>query len=161
MVTLAQRIESLRTEANLSRPELAAALAFPKGAFDKFETGRATPTKEQQEKMAAYFGVSLFYLKGESNDRTRQEDWMDVGLSEADFVPTPRAVGRDDSARRPSKTKVYDAPKDDQPTVWDTLLTGKQTQELLRSIVLETMRSPEGQELIAKAVIKELARRQG
>lgn len=150
MVTLAQRIESLRTEANLSRPELAAALGFPKGAFDKFETGRATPTKEQQEKMAAYFGVSLFYLKGESNDRTRQETWMDAGLNDDSdtFVPTPA----------PKRPKVYDASKDDQPTVWDTLLTGKQTQEMLRSIVLETMRSPEGQELIAKAVIKELAR---
>lgn len=150
MVTLSQRIESLRTEANLSRSALAATLGFPKGAFDKFETGRATPTKEQQEKLATYFGVSLFYLKGESNDRTRQETWMD-GVSADDgeiFVPTP--------AKRP---KVYDAPKEDQPTVWDTLLTGKQTQELLRSIVLETMRSPEGQELIAKAVIKELARR--
>lgn len=151
MVTLAQRIEALRTEANLSRPELAAALGFPKGCFDKFETGRATPTKEQQEKMAAYFGVSLFYLKGESNDRTRQETWMDAGLNDDSevFVPTP-------AAKRP---KVYEPTKDDQPTVWDTLLTGKQTQELLRSIVLETLRSPEGQELIAKAVIKELARR--
>ena len=31
MVTLAQRIESLRTEANLSRPALSLALGFPKG----------------------------------------------------------------------------------------------------------------------------------
>ena len=78
MVTLAQRIESLRTEANLSRPALAAALGFPKGSIEKFETGRQTPSKEQQEKLAAHFGVSLFYLRGESNDRTRQEDWMDA-----------------------------------------------------------------------------------
>ena len=63
MVTLAQRIEALRTEANLSRPALAAALHFPKGALEKFETGRQTPTKEQQAKIAAYFGVSLFYLR--------------------------------------------------------------------------------------------------
>ena len=78
MVTLGQRIEELRTERGLSRPALSAALGLPKGAAEKFETGRQTPTKEQQEKIAAYFGVSVFYLRGESSDRTRQEDWMDA-----------------------------------------------------------------------------------
>lgn len=75
MVTLAQRIEALRTERGLSRPALAAELGLPKGAVEKFETGRQTPSREQQEKLAGYFGVSLFYLRGESNDRTRQETW--------------------------------------------------------------------------------------
>jgi transcriptional regulator with XRE-family HTH domain len=148
MVTLAQRIEALRTEAKLSRSDLAAALGFSKGSFDKFETGRATPTKEQQEKMAAYFGVSLFYLRGESSDRTRQENWMDAVPGEEEHVPTP--------ARK--SAKVYEPPKDDQPTVWDTLLAGKQTQDLLRAIVLETLKSPEGQAIIAKAVAKERAK---
>ena len=70
MITMAQRIEELRTEKGLSRPALSAALGFPKTAAEKFETGRATPTAEQQKKMADFFGVSLFYLKGESNDKT-------------------------------------------------------------------------------------------
>ena len=48
MVTMAQRIEALRTEAGLSRPAASQALGFPKNAFEKFETGRQTPTKEQQ-----------------------------------------------------------------------------------------------------------------
>ena len=75
MVTLAQRIESLRTEKGLSRSALAAALGFPKGSVDKFETGRQTPTKEQQDKMAAFFGVSLFYLRGGyAPDRVRGLD---------------------------------------------------------------------------------------
>ena len=73
MVTMAQRIEALRTEAGLARVPASLELGFPKNAFEKFETGRQTPTKEQQEKLASYFGVSLFYLRGESNDRTRQE----------------------------------------------------------------------------------------
>ena len=77
MVTMAKRLEELRTERNLSRPALAAALGFPRTAIEKFETGRQTPSQDQQEKMAAYFGVSLFYLRGESADRTSMEDWMD------------------------------------------------------------------------------------
>ena len=40
--------------------------------------------------MAAFFGVSLFYLRGESNDRTRQEDWMSEGYSGADEEPVYR-----------------------------------------------------------------------
>ena len=52
MVTLAQRMEQLRTERNLSRPALAAALGFPRMAVEKFETGRQTPTQDQQKKIA-------------------------------------------------------------------------------------------------------------
>lgn len=141
MVTLAQRIEALREEAGLSRSELNAALALPKGAIEKFETGRQTPTKAQQEKLSGYFGVSLFYLRGESGDRTRQEDWMNASSD----PPAPA---------RPPKAQVYEPPKPDQPTVWDTLLAGKQTRELLRSVVLDTLRSPEGQAIIAKAIEK-------
>ena len=95
MVTLAQRIEALRTERGLSRPALAAELGLPKGAVEKFETGRQTPSREQQEKLAGYFGVSLFYLRGESNDRTRQETWMDAAWDQDEPArPAP--------ARRPS-----------------------------------------------------------
>ena len=64
MITLAQRIEALRTERGLSRPALSQALGFPKNAAEKFETGRQTPTREQQEKMAAFSGSSLLLSPG-------------------------------------------------------------------------------------------------
>ena len=43
MVTMAQRIEALRTEAGLARVPASLELGFPKNAFEKFETGRQTP----------------------------------------------------------------------------------------------------------------------
>ena len=89
MVSMAQRIEELRTEQNMSRPALAAMLGFPKNAIEKFETGRQSPTKEQAQKLADHFGVSLFYLKGESNDRTRMGDWMGQALSGNDEGHVP------------------------------------------------------------------------
>ena len=49
MVTMAQRIEALRTEKGLSRPALAAALGLPRLSIEKFETGRQTPSQEQQQ----------------------------------------------------------------------------------------------------------------
>lgn len=90
MITMAQRIEELRTERGLSRGELSAAMGLPKNAAEKFETGRQTPTQEQQARLAAFFEVSVFYLRGESNDRTRQENWMDGDFVDDEPAPAPR-----------------------------------------------------------------------
>ncbi|HJB80678.1 helix-turn-helix domain-containing protein [uncultured Flavonifractor sp.] len=151
MVTMAQRIEALRNEAGLSRPALSAALGFPKNAIEKYETGRATPTKDQQEKMAAYFGVSLFYLRGESGDRTRQEDWMSGGLSAAEEEPVYRPA----PVKRPKAEPVSTG----GATMLDALFSTKQAKDQFKAMVLEVLRSPEGQEVIAQAVWKELAKR--
>ena len=92
MVTMAQRIEELRTERGLSRPGLAAALGLPKNAIEKFETGRQSPTKEQVQALADYFAVSVFYLRGESGDRTRQDAWLDAAYSDTDAGHVPMAA---------------------------------------------------------------------
>lgn len=151
MVTMAQRIEELRTQKGLSRPALSAALGFPKNAAEKFETGRATPTREQQEKMAAFFGVSLFYLKGESSDPTRQDSWMDTVW--ADDEPAPA----------PAPRQVCPVPKPastgGENTVFDALLGSKAFQDMVRATVLEVLRSPEGQEMLSRTVRKELDKR--
>lgn len=152
MVTMAQRIEELRTEKGLSRPALAAELGFPKNAIEKYETGRATPTKDQQEKMASYFGVSLFYLRGESGDRTRQEDWMSGGLSGAEEEPVYRPAP---AVKRPKAEPVSSG----GATMLDALFATRQAKDQFKNMVLEVLRSPEGQELIAQAVWKELAKR--
>ena len=150
MVTIAQRIEELRTERNMSRPALAAALGLPKNAPEKFETGRQSPTKEQMQKLADFFGVSLFYLKGESNDRTRMDDWMETALSGNDEIHIPI---------QPKKPQPKAEPLPAGQTIFDSFLKSKAFQDMVRSTVTEVLRSPEGQELIAKAVRKELERR--
>ena len=151
MVTMAQRIEELRTERGLNRPQLAAALGFPKNAPEKFETGRTTPTKEQQERMADFFGVSLFYLRGESNDRTRLEAWLDGSFSDSEqgYVPMPAAPKK---AAAPTSAPVSGG----QGTLLDSFLNSKQFQELAHDTLLEILRSPEGNDIIAKAVKREL-----
>lgn len=148
MVTLAQRIEELRTERGLSRPALASELGLPRMAVEKFETGRQTPSKEQQEKLAAFFGVSVFYLRWESTDRTRQESWIDGDVpDEEPFRPAPAPV-----PKRQQKQQAQEP----QGGMLDALLATRQVQDLLRQVVLDTLKSPEGQAIIAKAVKKEL-----
>ena len=151
MITMAQRIEALRTEKGLSRPALATALHFPRMAIEKFETGRQTPTKEQQDQMAAFFGVSLYYLRGESNDRTRQDNWMDGDFvdDEPVFTPAPRKAAR---------TVVQSSSNSDQGTLMDSFVNNKAFQDMVRSAVLDVLRSPEGQNLLTQAIRKELSR---
>ncbi len=151
MVTMAQRIEALRTEKGLSRPALASALGFGKNMIEKFETGRQTPSKEQQERMADFFGVSLFYLRGESGDRTRQDAWLEGDFADdgPGHVPTPPAPKK-------AAPAAHAAAGGGQGTLFDSFLTSKQFRELLQATVLDTLRSPEGQELIAQVVRKEI-----
>ena len=121
MVTLAQRIEELRTAKGLSRPALAAALGFPRTAIEKFETGRQTPTQDQQNKLASYFGVSLFYLRGETNDTTQMSDWMDGAfLDEPAPAPAPK---------RAVKPVAAASSGGEGGTMFDAFLTSKKFQE--------------------------------
>ena len=152
MVTMAQRIEALRTEQNLSRPALAAALGLPRTAIEKFETGRQTPSKDQQEKLADFFGVSVFYLRAESDDRTTQRTWMDTAYAQDD-APAP--------AYPPKKAKPAPQPSvsvGEGGTVFDAVLQSKGFQDMLRTAVLEALRSPEGQDLLTQAIRKELSK---
>lgn len=150
MVTMAQRMEQLRAERGLSRPALAAALGFPRMAVEKFETGRQTPSQEQQEKIASYFGVSLPYLRGENNDRIRMDDWMDGAFLDTEPSPAPAPVRT--AKQPPASAKAGGA-------VFDAFLSSRKFQESLRGAVLEALRSPEGQALLAKAVRKEMENR--
>lgn len=151
MVTMAQRIEALRTQRGLSRPALAAALGLPRMSIEKFETGRQTPTQDQQSKLAQYFGVSLFYLRGESDDPTSMDTWLNGGVPDDESVrPAPKPLARTVVAQS-SGAKEDGA-------VFSAFLKSKSFQDMVRATVLEVLRSPEGQELIAKAVRRELGR---
>ena len=152
MVTIAQRIELLRTQRGLSRPALSAALGLPRMAIEKFETGRQTPSQDQQNKIASYFGVSLAYLRGESDDPTTMESWLNGNVPD-EPVPTPPPVSR------PKIVQSSGGSSDDGGAVFSALLKSTSFQALVHDTVLDVLRSPEGQELLAKAIRKEQGRK--
>ena len=154
MVTIAQRIEALRMQKALSRPALAAALGLPRMSIEKFETGRQTPTQDQQVKLAQYFGVSLAYLRGEADDPSGKDSWLSGNVADEPAVPRPVPK----AASRPAAQVVQSSGGDGDGTVFSALLKSKSFQDMVRSTVLEVLRSPEGQQLLAKAVRKELDR---
>lgn len=151
MVTMAQRLEALRVERGISRPALSAALGFPKTAMEKFETGRQTPTQDQQRKLADYFGVTLPYLRGESDDPSEGDSWLSGNVPAEEPVRTPAAP--------PVQKKSRPAAVQEDGAVFGALLKSPSFQAMMRSAALEALRSPEGQELLAKAVRRELGRR--
>ena len=150
MVTLAQRLEALRTQRGLSRPALSAALGFPKTAMEKFETGRQTPTQDQQRKLADYFAVTLPYLRGESDDPADGDNWLAGGITEPEPVRTPAAPAAPKKPRQPAVQE--------DGAVFGALLKSPSFQAMMRTAALEALRSPEGQQLLAKAIRKELGR---
>lgn len=145
MISAAQRLEALRTEKNISRTQLASQLGFPKTAIEKFETGRQTPTKEQYEKLARFFGVSAAYLKGESDDMENVGSWLSGAVT--DEAPEPAAEPV--LPRRKPDTQAAAKEREDG-AVFNLLLKS----DVFKAAVLEVLKSPEGQELIKKAAKK-------
>ena len=154
MVTIAQRIEALRVEKGLSRPALAAALGLPRMSVEKFETGRQTPSQDQQAKLAQYFGVSLSYLRGETDDPSGTDSWLSGNVADEPAIPRPVPK----AAPRPAAQVVQSSGGDGDGAVFSALLKSKSFQDMIRSTVLDVLRSPEGQQLLAKAVRKELGK---
>ena len=150
MVTIAQRIKALRMQKALSRPALAVALGLPRMSIEKFETGRQTPTQDQQVKMAQYFGVSLAYLRGEADDPSGTDSWLSGNVADEPAVPRPVPK----VAPRPAAQVVQSSGGTGDGAVFSALLKSKSFQDMVRSTVLEVLRSPEGQQLLAKAVRK-------
>lgn len=70
MMTLQQRLKSLRLERLLTQKELAGLLNVSQNAIYNWENGNREPNKEMIEKIASLFGVSPAYLMGWENERT-------------------------------------------------------------------------------------------
>lgn len=145
MVTIAQRIEQLRTERNLTRPALAAALGLPRTTIEKFETGRITPSQAQQEKLAQYFGVTLAVLQGKDDNMSA---WMEGAYMDE---PTPSAP-----VSRPRPKAVQHSADTGNGSMMDALLSSSKFKDAMREAALDVLRTPEGQEILANVVRREL-----
>ena len=144
MTSIAQRIEELRTARGLSRPALSAELGLPRLAVEKFETGRQTPNADQQKKLAQFFGVSLFYLRGESDDPTTMSSWLSdtAQVNETPAAPRPAPVRKPEKSPKPQEDGAF----------FQAMVNSESFRKTLRQTVLEVLRSPEGRELLRQAM---------
>ena len=84
MNTFAKRLKSLREEHKLSQTELANALGISRGSLSFYENAERTADIEMLYKVSEYFGVTLDYLIGKSDNRTKENAVIgeDLGLSD-------------------------------------------------------------------------------
>ena len=96
MITLAQRIEALRTERGLSRPALSQALGFPKNAAEKFETGRQTPHPGAAGEDGRLFSGSPSSISGgrATTAPVRRPGWTAASRMRRSLPPPPRRAAR-------------------------------------------------------------------
>lgn len=74
MVTLGERIKSIRMKKNISQKELAEALNVNRSAISLYETNRKSPSRENTYKIATVLGVSIDYLLGLQTDLSLQTE---------------------------------------------------------------------------------------
>ncbi|MDO4459118.1 MAG: helix-turn-helix domain-containing protein [Clostridia bacterium] len=144
MIKISKRIEELRKERGLSAYQLCNELGFPKMSIEKFEAGKLTPTKLQQEKIARFFGVSTDYLTGENDDTMTQ--WI-----RDDERQASRQISRQSITTVPKKTvKQQSETQSNTGSMMDAFANS----EVFKKAVLEVLKTPEGMELIRKALCK-------
>ncbi len=81
--TLGERVRDLRRERNLSQQELGNVFSVDKGTISKIENGK-TINSDFALSLADYFGVSMDYLFGLSDDRSSVNyDLKKLGISSA------------------------------------------------------------------------------
>ena len=65
-VLFAEILRELRQKRKLSQKQFAKEIFISPSAVSQYETGRTTPSRENLERIARYFGVSVDYLMGHS-----------------------------------------------------------------------------------------------
>lgn len=77
MDTFSKRLKALREEKKLSQTDLAKELGISRGSLSFYENAERTADIEVLYKVSDYFGVTLDYLLGKSDNRTRET--ADIG----------------------------------------------------------------------------------
>lgn len=68
METIGQRIKTLRQKNNLTQEEFGQLFGIVKSTVSLYESGKSTPNDEIKKAICKYFGVTMDYLLGLSND---------------------------------------------------------------------------------------------
>lgn len=77
-----ERLKALRLEANLTQKDMAEKFDISQQAYAKWEMESANPTKNVITKLASFFNVTVDYLVGNTDYRTREE----AELSEVEML---------------------------------------------------------------------------
>ncbi|WP_156940166.1 helix-turn-helix domain-containing protein [Caldanaerobius polysaccharolyticus] len=78
MDTLGKRIKELRTELGLTQEELAKKIGVTRAALSSWEINRRDPDTTTLQKLSEIFNVSVDYILGKTDIRTRADEITDA-----------------------------------------------------------------------------------
>ena len=68
VAAFSERLQELKTEKNVMQKDVAAALGLPLRTYQRYEYGEREPQLSTLIKIADFYGVSLDYLAGRSDN---------------------------------------------------------------------------------------------
>lgn len=100
------RIRSIREDKDLMQKNLAHYLGCTQQTYSRYETGELEPSLVIMEKLAIFYGTSIDYLMGLTDDST--QNWSKEAMEKANYDELSKK--RDDEFNAP-KTKRGRKPK--------------------------------------------------
>ncbi|MEW8957827.1 MAG: helix-turn-helix transcriptional regulator [Moorella sp. (in: firmicutes)] len=82
MAIFPERLKKLREDKGLSQREIARLLGFAPSTIAMYETNKRTPDPETLQKLADFFGVSVDYLLGRTDDPHPPEQKIAAAISD-------------------------------------------------------------------------------
>lgn len=86
------RLKELRDEKNISQLQLASAIDTNQSTIGRWEKGLISPSIEYVEKLSNYFGCSIDYLVGRSDDFGNVATNSDLSSEEEEIIETFRGL---------------------------------------------------------------------
>ena len=74
MYDLAKRLKQVRCECNRTQKQVAQGIGITEQSYQRYEYGRTVPSANVLIALADYFGVSLDYLCGRSDEPSMPKD---------------------------------------------------------------------------------------
>lgn len=105
-----ERLKALRLEANLTQKDMAEKFDISQQAYAKWEMKSANPTKNVITKLASIFNVTVDYLVGNSDYRTKEEE----ELSEVELLFRATSLDMTDEEKAVFKQELLDFMKERQ-----------------------------------------------
>lgn len=105
---LTDRLKKLRKEKKLSQYEVAEKLGFSRGKLANYEQGSRQPDYETLEKLADFYGCSIDYLLGRSNDpRLTESEQKEVDKRYKEILEILETLPEDKKEEKIEQIKTY------------------------------------------------------
>ena len=100
MADFKNRLKELRKEKNLKQSEVAEELGLGRSTYANYEQGKRFPGKENLITIADYFGVSIDYLLGETDEKQSADKVINEISKDEELLEFYNAVKKNNELKK-------------------------------------------------------------